>query len=170
MGWDADLEEDVEESFFKYTSSWPLLRNYRVQRWWNGGVDNADIAIITIEIFCDASPSGGFGAVAYRRQVAKDGRIHVTIIASKSHVVPLNPKRASHHNSVPRVEIVAAEKGIQLKRFVKKTLDVEEGQVRLWSDSESALKMIYNPSKPRPIFFANRLSKISGLKINRIQI
>ena len=115
---------------------------------------------VSIEIFCDAAPKGGYGAVAYRRQVNSNGSIYVTILASKSHVIPLNPKRASHHNSVPRVEIVAAEKAVQLKRFVNKTINLEEHVVRLWSDSEAALKMIYNPSRPRPVFFANRLSKI----------
>merc|ERR1712148_62743 len=58
VGWDSPLEESVEESFFRYTSSWPLLQQYRVERWWNGGVDNSNIAEITIEIFCDAAPKG----------------------------------------------------------------------------------------------------------------
>ena len=159
-GWDSSLDEALEESFFRYTSSWPLLSQYRVKRWWNGDVDNVDVISVTIEIFCDAAPKGGFGAVAYRRQVNSDGSVYVTILGSKSHVVPLNPKRASHHNSVPRVEIVSAEKAIQLKRFVNKTLNLQEKNIRLWSDSEAALKMIYNPSRPRPVFFANRLSKI----------
>ena len=101
-----------------------------------------------------------YGAVAYRRQVNRDGDVHISFIASKSHVIPLNPKRASHHNSVPRVEIVSAEKAVQLKRFVGKTIKLDNLVVRFWSDSESALKMIYNPAKPRPVFFANRLSKI----------
>ena len=160
VGWDSPLEESVEESFFRYTSSWPLLQQYRVERWWNGGVDNSNIAEVTIEIFCDAAPKGGYGAVAYRRQVNRDGDVHISFIASKSHVIPLNPKRASHHNSVPRVEIVSAEKAVQLKRFVGKTIKLDNLVVRFWSDSESALKMIYNPAKPRPVFFANRLSKI----------
>ena len=42
--------------------------------------------------------------------------MYVTILGSKSHVVPLNPKRASHHNSVASVEIVSAEKAIQAVR------------------------------------------------------
>ena len=126
----------------------------------NGDTDSANAVSITIKLFCDAAPKGGFGAVAYRRQVNVNGSVYVTILGSKSHVVPLNSKRVSHHNSVPRVEIVSAEKVIQLKQFVNKTLKLQEKNIRLWSDSEAALKMIYNPSHPRPVFFANRLSKI----------
>ena len=103
--------------------------------------------------FVDAAPKGGYGAVAYRRQVNRDGDVHISFIASKSHVIPLNPKRASHHNSVPRVEIVSAEKAVQLKRFVGKTINLDNLIVRFWSDSESALKMIYNPAKPKACIF-----------------
>ena len=60
----------------------------------------------------------------------------------------------------PHVFSTSAEKAVQLKRFVGKTINLDNIVVRFWSDSESALKMIYNPAKPRPVFFANRLSKI----------
>ena len=68
--------------------------------------------------------------------------------------------RASHHNHIPRLEIVAAEKTVLMRLYIERALKKKFARVLLWSDSESALKMIFNRSAPYKIFFKNRLSKI----------
>ena len=113
-------------------------------------------------ICCDAS-SIGYGAVAYRRVVDINGKIHVTIITARSHVVPLNPARASHHNSMPRLELVAGVKAIQLIHFLQAALGRKITNVWIWCDSECVLKQVFDTETAYPSFVSNRLSKIHAI-------
>ena len=118
-----------------------------------------------VHTFCDAAEPG-FGVVSYWLSEDEDGTIKVIILCAKAHVVPLDPAKASHHNSIPRLELTAAEKAVKVKLFVKRTIpEVTEAMCYLWSDSEAVLKMIFDQKTKRPSFFTNRLSKIhSGSK------
>ena len=95
----------------------PLLANLKIPRWWNAGVD--DVVDEQLHIFCDAAATG-YGAVAYRQVQGSSGAIAVTIICARSHVIPLNPARALHHNSIPRLELTAAEKAVEIRLFIQR--------------------------------------------------
>ena len=157
-GWDSPLDEDVKTKFNTLAGGIPLLENLTIPRWWNTE-ETADAVDEQLHVFCDAS-ANGYGAVAYRRVIGTNGAIHVTILCARSHVVPLNPSRASHHNSIPRLEMAAAEKAVELLLFVERALKRNFPQRLLWSDSESTLKMIHDSGSRHKAFFANRLSKI----------
>ena len=110
-GWDSPLDPDLREKFFLWASSIPLLANYPIPRWWNTE-DTMDAAEVTWHYFADASKDG-YGAVAYRRVVAhpkppyRHGKVHMTIVMLRSHCVPLDSSRSSHHGSIPRLETTA---------------------------------------------------------------
>ena len=74
--------------------------------------------------------------------------------------MPLDSSRASHHNSIPHLELVAAEKSVELRQFVETALKMDFDRVVMWTDSECVLKQIFNNSTRFKAFFANRLSKI----------
>ena len=114
----------------------------------------------SLHIFCDAALTG-FGAVAYRRAVAESGEIFCTIITSRAHVVPLDSSKASHHNSIPRLELTAAEKGTQLRQFIEASVGKFE-EVIFWTDSEVVLKMLNDSSTRFKLFYANKLSKMAA--------
>ena len=128
-------------------------------RWWNTE-STRDAEDISLHIFCDAA-STGFGAVAYRRVVGRNGEVFCTIVTSRAHVVPLNSAKASHHNSIPRLELTAAEKGTQLRQFIETSVGTFK-EVVFWTDSECVLKMINDTSTRFKLFYANKLSKIAA--------
>ena len=156
-GWDSPLPSELRQEFFLWASSIPLLKNYPVPRWWNSPstVGSEDVSL---HLFADASQKA-YGAVGYIRIVGVDGSIHVCILSARSHVVPLNPARASHHNSTPRLEVTAMLKSIELRQFIEKALGKFK-VVKHWTDTECGLKQLHDRTNPKKAFFANRLSKI----------
>ena len=82
-----------------------------------------DAAVIELHIFCDASPLG-YGAVGFRVERHENGNVFINIVTARSHIVPLNPSKASHHNSMPRLELVAAEKGVQILKAVVNAVEI----------------------------------------------
>ena len=54
----------------------------------------------------------------HRRVIGRNGEVFCTIVMLRAHVVPLNSSKALHHNSIPRLELTAAEKGTQLRQFI----------------------------------------------------
>ena len=75
-----------------------------------------------LHVFSDASITG-YGAVMYRRVVGRSGKARVVFLGGKSHVVPSNPSRASHHNSIPRLELVAATKAAEMASKLEKSIE-----------------------------------------------
>ena len=118
--WDAPLPEDVKTAFDAWQKSIPLLANIEIPRWWN--VDaTADSVDEQLHLFSDAATSG-YGVAAYRCVTGNDGTIHVSMLTAKSHVVPINPARASHHGSIPRLELTAAVKAVEVATHINNLL------------------------------------------------
>ena len=113
---------------------------------------------VSLHVFGDASTSG-YGAVCYRRAVAPSGEVHIAFLCSASHVVPLNAARASHHCSVPRLEMVAAAKAVEKRQFVERSVGKFE-KVYHWCDNLPVIKQIRDKTTKFRVFVANRLSKI----------
>ena len=159
-GWDSWLNEQVRTEFARWAQSIRILAQYSIPRWWDTE-QTFNSRYDQLHVFGDASKDG-YGAVAYRRVVGHDNSIHVTILLARSHVVPLNPSRASHHNEIPRLEMVAAVKTVEVRRYLERALKHKFSEVILWSDSTSVLKQIFNRKTKLKSFYANRVSKISG--------
>ena len=159
MGWDSPLDPQVKKDFDKWKASLPLLADLEVPRWWNDGIEEEDILIEELHLFADAA-QGGYGAGGYRRIVTKDGRTRVVLLKAVAHATPLDASKASHHNSIPRLEVAAAEKAVELRLWLERALKRKFKRVILWSDSEAALKMIFDRTSKFKAYFANRLSKI----------
>ena len=117
--WDSPLDESVRVEFHNWQASIPLLTQYKIPRWWNTD-DTEDVASEQAHFFSDASTSG-YAAVGYRRVTGASGAVHVTIITARSHVVPLNPAKASHHN---RRRQVGGDSPIYRVSFEKTNADV----------------------------------------------
>ena len=157
-GWDKPLEKEVLEGFQEWTSSIPKLKELSIPRPWHTPETVGEAA--QLHVFADASQEG-YGAVAYIRIVGKDGRVRICFVGGKSHVVPLDSSRTSHHNSTPRLELVGALKAVELMKAILKS--VPEGmelEPVLWTDSMCFWKQIHNPAGMYKAFVANRLSKI----------
>ena len=117
-GWDSSSDADLQRDFNAWAAAIPLLEHLTIPRWWDTE-ETAGSGDEQLHIFCDVAATG-YGVVAYHRAHGVDGSVHVTILCARSHVVPLNPSRASHHNSIPRLELAAAEKAVEVCLFVER--------------------------------------------------
>ena len=84
----------------------------------------------------------------------------VVVVEGELSVVPLNTASASHHNSIPRLELVAAVRAVKMRNSVENDLGVKFPETFLWTDSEVVLKQIIDEHTHFPAFVANRLSQI----------
>ena len=156
-GWDTRLSQSVIDMAIKWLRSIKNLKAISVPR----PLDNEDTVDMPEElhVFSDAS-LGGYGVVMYRRVMGRSGAVRVTFLGGKSHVVPLNPSRASHHNSIPRLELVAATKAAEMAMAMEKSLKRKFGKRRFHVDSECVLGQIEDEKTNHKAFVGNRLSKI----------
>jgi len=161
-GWDRKLEPSVKEGFNLWASSLPNLRQLHIPRAWDS--EKTVDGLEELHIFADAAKTG-YGVVAYRRVIAKDGSIRVVFLLGKSHVTPKDASRTAHHNSVPRLELTAAVKATEAMETIQKSLRKRMENVTLWSDSECVITWINNRSKPTDIFVSNRISKIDRVSV-----
>ena len=112
-----------------------------------------DVAEYQLHVFSDASDRA-YGSVAYLRTLYKDGTICSRLVIGKAKVTPLD------HNSIPRLELVAAVLSISLMHSVLQPLDLTRSQVFFWVDSQVVLTWIFTMSKVLKTFVANRIGQI----------
>ena len=159
--WDAILPADIQDAFAAWQKSIPLLANIEIPRWWNTEA-TADSVDEELHVFSDAAATG-YGVAAYRRVTGSDGSIHVSMLSAKSHVVPINPARASHHGSIPRLELTAAVKAVEVATHINNVLRRKIEKVLFWTDSECVLKQIRDTTTSFKTFYMHRLSQIHAL-------
>lgn len=75
-----------------------------------------------------------YGAVAYVRSESPDGKIKVSLLASKSKVAPLKKR------SIPRLELCAFFLAAHMYVRILAALDVKFQGVCFWTDSEVVLQ------------------------------
>ena len=163
-GWDKPVSQELAKEFFEWASSIKHLSQHYVPRCWN--LPSTIGCVPELHIFSDAGKTA-YGAVAYRVVRGIDGIIHSHIICSKGHVVPADSRRSSHHGSIPRLELVAAVKALDIRKNVEKlalkaenTTGEKFSRVCMWVDSEPILKQIFNTTAPAKGFVGNRVSRI----------
>ena len=156
-GWDLQLSDRVKEGFNEWTRSIIQLRDIAIPRPWDSPqtVNGEE----QLHIFSDACKTG-FGAVVYRRAIGVDGSIRVSFLNGKSHVTPKNTSRAGFHGSIPRLELSAAVKSVDLLKSIQSSMMERFTDIWLWSDSNCVINQIRDRSKNYKTYVANRLSKI----------
>ena len=99
-GWDDSdvLPDNLLKEFGVWQQRIEDLSSLRIPRWTT--TESCEDGISELHLFADASQEA-WGAVAYRRTVGPMGDIHVAIVFSKAHVVPLKVAEAAHHRTLP---------------------------------------------------------------------
>ena len=138
-GWDLPLKDEVMKGFNDWTSSILNLKSVSIPR--SLHVPESVGAPAQLHLFSDACLEG-YGTVGYVRMVMKDGRVRLVFMGGKSHVVPLDSSRTSHHNSIPRLELVSALKSVELMRAIQKLLTVPIEDMVYWTDAICVWKRI----------------------------
>ena len=148
LDWDDPVPDDLARKWRAWQSSLQNLCNLSFSRcvvpaWFENG-------IAELHHFSDAS-AVGYGACSYLRVVAPDGRINVSLIASKGRLAPLKTI------TIPRLELTAAVTAVQLDILIRSSLDIECMPSTFWTDSKIVLAYICSEHKRFKVFVANRV-------------
>ena len=160
IGWDEKtIETNLLDEFARWQSDFVYLNGFKICRW-TATLATQD-AKRQLMVFSDAS-SEGYGVVIYVRRATPDGVIHVSIVCSKAHVVPVKDAEAGHHDSIPRLELQAARLAARMRVNVEKETGSYDNVV-MWTDSECVIKQLHDTESRFKVYFSNRLSEIQAL-------
>ena len=148
LGWKDPLPDEILAPFEKWRSSLHLLNNLRIPRWTSGlGFEDAETELLC----CSDAGREGYGIVFYIRKSLKGGGdqpAHVTLLLSKSHVVPINmlknpvENQEIHGDSIPRLELVAAKLSAVWRDIVVRESREIFANVYMFCDSVTTLRWI----------------------------
>ena len=147
-----------------WTKQTPLLKEIEIPRSWDTEQTLGEKS--TRYVFVDACDKG-YGCVVYRRVVGRDGSVRVIFLQGRSHVVPKNKSRSSHHGSIPKLELVAAVCGVKAENAIKRSLpdekkeeEGEEEPTVFFTDSKIVYGQIWDETSWLKAFESNRITKI----------
>ncbi len=149
IGWDAPLPSSLQTEWNKWLVQLPQLGLCSFPRCVKVAVpDNTQL-----HVFADAS-AFAFAAVAYLRCRYSDRAPTSRLVAARARVVPLGK------HSVPRLELLAADLAVTLRRQVQQALKVRIDSTYHWSDSSSVLYWLNNDKDRMQLFVYNRVTRI----------
>ncbi|XP_065189636.1 uncharacterized protein LOC135820247 [Sycon ciliatum] len=105
-----------------------------------------------LHVFCDASQKA-YATCAYVRHTSASQTVS-HLIMCKTRVAPIKGK------TIPRLELMAANIGTRLIRFIRVQLPIKFAHTCLWTDSTCVLGWVPSPVKKQPLFVENRLAEI----------
>lgn len=147
LTWDDPLPQKVAELWRKYRNDLFILDQLKISRF---VIHSGEIHL---HGFCDASTKA-YSAVVYCRSVDDNGRIHVSLIASKTRVAPLK------QISLPRLELCGALLLTRLMKTVATDLEHRNLKLYAWCDSTIVLSWLSIQPVKLKTFVANRTSEI----------
>lgn len=152
VGWDDELPEDIVQKWKTFYDNLKQLQGLWIDRW-AFGCQNP----VTVEIhgFSDASMLA-YGACIYMKTIDELGNVTIQLLCAKSRVAPLKKV------TLPRLELCAAVLLSDLLTKVITSVDLENHNCYLWTDSMITLQWITSPSTRWKEFVANRVEKIQN--------
>ena len=152
LTWDEELPPDLARKWQQWCSELPQLHQLSIPRWYRTQNSHK----LKLHVFCDASERA-YSAVAYLQGETNDGKMAISLVASKSRVAPL--KRMT----LPRLELMGAVIGARLGGTLMKLLQIDRTQLRFWTDSMIVLHWICSSAQKWKQFVANRVTEIQSL-------
>ena len=116
----------------------------------------AHIVAVDLHGFSDASERA-YAGVVYLRMMDSDGRIHISLVTSKTKVAPI--KRLT----IPRLELCAAHLLARLLHHVQNTCGLPLNCVYAWTDSTIVLSWLVGNPRRFKTYVGNRISYILEL-------
>ena len=151
-GWDTKLPSAIGEGVQQWTREFTRISQIRLPRW--VGVNNCSHQMLVG--FCDASIKA-LGACVYLVSTNESGTV--------SHLIKANSRiKPPEINSIPRLELVAAEMLCNLMTMVRKAFpEIGTEDIYYFTDSAVVLYWLYSGSYSWPILVANRVTIIKSL-------
>ncbi|XP_070525097.1 uncharacterized protein [Cardiocondyla obscurior] len=149
VGWDEKLDFNKQQFWKGFQNSLQDLNNLKINRWF----ESSPKSKMELHGFCDAS-TRAYAAAIYIRTVSEEGKINVSLVASKAKVSPVKTV------SIPKLELCGAALLVRLFNHVRKLNFLKDLDVIAWSDSQVTLAWIKKHPSQWKTFIANRVSFI----------
>ena len=149
IGWDKQVPSEICDVWIQWRSELKLLSTCHIPRCYFP----KEVHIQTLQVhgFSDASER------AYFRMVDSKGKVHTTLVSSKTKVAPI--KRLT----IPRLELCGAHLLAQLLYHIKELFHIPFTSVYAWSDSTIVLSWLVGNPRRFKTYVGNRVSHIMEL-------
>jgi hypothetical protein len=151
IGWDDSVPVHVLEVWERWRKELPVLADHFIPRCYFPS--RAHVVLKQLHGFSDASEAA-YAGVVYLRSVDSSGTIHVSLIMSKSKVVPIR------RLTVPCLELCGANLLAGLLNHVQEVFEIPSSQVFTWTDSTVVLGWLSGNPRRFKTFVGNRVSNI----------
>ncbi|XP_011883953.1 PREDICTED: uncharacterized protein LOC105571092 [Vollenhovia emeryi] len=146
LEWDDQLPPPLSDKWTTFVSQLKDMPSFTFPRWL--GFQSSD----TLEMHgCSDASQNAIAAVVYIRSTSKEGKVTVTLVASKTKVAPLKKQ------TIPRLELAGAALLVKLMVQVLQVLEIKGIRVFGWLDSSVAYTWITNPPSRWKEFVQNRV-------------
>ena len=154
VDWDDPAPSPICDVWIRWRSELESLSDRHIPRCYFP--KGTQLETLQLHGFCDASEQA-YASVIYLRVVGSDGKVHVTLVTSKTKVAPI--KRLT----IPRLELCGALLLAQLLHHVKELFHVPLSSVYAWSDSTIVLSWLIGNPRRFKAYVSNRVSQIMDL-------
>jgi hypothetical protein len=162
LTWKAKLPDDIREAWDPWMAQVQELNGYSFIRTIIPG-EQPNKTNKQIHVFADASKDA-YAAVAYMR-CESNGKATVRFIHAKLRVRPV---KAAH--TIPRMELLAIELGLQLVKKIYKTFKIETNSLYIWTDSRACHDWLRIEARALQVFIKNRVLKVRQfLKLKQVK-
>lgn len=150
LSWDEAVPLEFDSRWRSFRSNLKELESYHTHRHiFKGAIPDKT----QLHVFTDASEKA-YGAAIYVRTCLPNKTIIIYLLCAKSRIAPLKQQ------TLPRLELCAAQLGANLAAKVKLDLDMSTTPTFYWSDSKIVLSWINSRSSAFHTFVANRIASI----------
>lgn len=149
LDWDEPVDERMERMWSDLWNEIIELEKFKIDRW----IGTSDQTKSKLIGFSDSSKLA-FGAVIFIRTEYPNGMIKSNLLTSKSRVAPLKTA------TIPRLELAAAELLARLMIEVKGSMEFNDMEYILYTDSSITLYWIRKPPASLKTFVSNRVKSI----------
>ncbi|GFX98935.1 integrase catalytic domain-containing protein [Trichonephila clavipes] len=155
ISWDDPVTDCIFESWTQFKNQMKHLAEIQIPRYL---AEDATAKRVLLIGFCDASQRA-YAAVFYLRTELVTGKVHVSMITSKTRVAPVKSI------TLPRLELLAAlllsELYVVVLESLRKVIQIDKSF--LFSDSQIVLDWLKSSPSRWKIFVANRISRIQKM-------
>ncbi|GFX86875.1 uncharacterized protein TNCV_2124221 [Trichonephila clavipes] len=155
ISWDDPVTDCIFESWTQFKNQMKHLAEIQIPRYL---AEDATAKRVLLIGFCDASQRA-YAAVFYLRTELVTGKVHVSMITSKTRVASVKSI------TLPRLELLAAlllsELYVVVLESLRKVIQIDKSF--LFSDSQIVLDWLKSSPSRWKIFVANRISRIQKM-------
>ena len=154
LDWDDPLPEVLRVRWTRWMESLPSLSSLSIPRCFKP-TEFGKVICAEMHHFSDAC-NAGYGECSYLRLKSEDGRVHCSLVMSKSRVSPIKVM------TIPRLELTAAVLSAEVSQLLDKELQYDL-QHFFWTDSKIVLGFINSEARRFQVYVSNRVQAIRNV-------